>query len=108
MREEGNAPKRGYPSRHQAAQAFPVSSSCCCQWRVELREGMGGGKQVRDSIDQEYTLTFHVSAICGHKAMCSGSINCSFGGLSLEVISFRRKDVFSKYWIKASHRKAFL
>lgn len=26
MREEGNAPKRGYPSRHQAAQAFPVSS----------------------------------------------------------------------------------
>lgn len=88
MREEGNAPKRGYPSRHQAAQAFPVSSESLLL-SVEGKTQGGGKKkkkEVRDPIDLEHTLTFHVLATCGREATSSGSIARSFGVLTLEVV----------------------
>lgn len=63
MREEGNASKRGYPSRHQAAQAFPVSSESLLL-SVESKAKKKGD---RDFIDPEHILTFPVFVTSGSK-----------------------------------------
>lgn len=63
MREEGNAPKRGYPSRHQAAQAFPVSSESLMLLSVEGTAQGGGWGAGGGSIDQGYTPTFRVGTV---------------------------------------------
>lgn len=102
MREEGNAPKRGYPSRHQAAQAFPVSSESL------LLSVEGKTRGLRDSVDLEHTLTLRVLATCGREATTGALSTGSSGVLTLQVTSSQGKDVFSKYWTQASHWKAAL
>lgn len=64
MREEGNASKRGYPSRHQAAQAFPVSSESLL---LSVESKTKKKKGDRDFIDPEHILTFPVFVTCGSK-----------------------------------------
>lgn len=109
----GNASQRGYPSRHQAALAFPVSS--------KFAAVSGHTRMDRDRLDTLILLCFSLSLDRSRKSYTSLflewlRLGCSNEPYLLWVNDIikrveKRKDVFSTKWLEAKqwdwHKAAF-
>lgn len=103
----GNASQRGYPSRHQAALAFPVSSKFAAVSGLwDQKEG-----QRPPFISPHFRLSLvmpqKIHAALSLEWLRFGVIKKSRAailtplGLWYNLEGGKRKDAFSKYWLKA-------